>query len=56
MKKFDIDASMLCKTKKIGPVLFPEKITATEMVSMCQKINGKMFLIKVAYSQEAFSP
>jgi hypothetical protein len=48
MKKFDIDASMLCKTKKIGPVLFPEKMTATEMVSMCQKINGKMFLIKVA--------
>ena len=48
MKKFNIDASMLCKTKNKDPVLFPEKITATEMVSMCQKINGKMFLIKVA--------
>ena len=52
MQKIDIDSSELCKSKKIGPILLPENLPATSMLQLCQKVNGKMFVIKDAETKQ----
>lgn len=46
MQKLEIRAENMCRDMQMGPVVFPEWLSASSSKHLCHKVNGKMFLIQ----------
>ena len=52
MQEINVDFSEMCKASKLGPIIVPEKLKATDFRHLCKKLGGKMFVITNEETQE----
>ena len=46
MEKIEVNEETLCQAQRLGPVIFSERLGAFQALNLCNKVNGKMFVIK----------
>lgn len=45
MTKTQVNDSTLCSFNKLGPIMMPQLLSMQESLRLCQKMNGKIFVI-----------
>ena len=46
MEKIEVDENTLCKAQRLGPVILSERLSASHVKHLCNKVNGRIFVIK----------
>ena len=46
MEKIDVDLSNMCTTSTVAPIIIPERLGAKDLIHLCHKFNGHMFVIE----------
>ena len=52
MTQINVELSEMCSAMTIGPIIVPEKLGANDMMQLCHKFGGNMFVIKDESTRE----